>query len=203
MKKLFFVLGFAFLFGHIQAQDNNINDYYEVETIENPDDKAGINNENEITKPKKFNFSLELGTSFSTGGYSSQFASPMFNYDFSPRFTLSGGMMFANNFIPTNSYFGAKGNFMQNYVFARGKYKLSEKFSLNGSVFYETTSMMKRNTNDFPQPNNNAKIMTFGAEYKFSKNLSIGIQFQTRENSNPYLPYSSPNNTVPYQPRNW
>ena len=105
---------------------------------------------NSLKTKDKLHYGFELGASFSNsstyGNYFSTYYKPMISYDVSPRFSINTGVTIINSNVsnvPTlneNNYQLFTGNISQYYAFIEGQYKVSEKLTVGGSVFYDFTS---------------------------------------------------------------
>ncbi len=148
--------------------------------------EAAVNDSIKNKKTQKpVSFNLTAGTSFMTGfnGFSAMntYIAPQFKYPLSKRFTLDAGFAIVNtNF---NSNFTGENNntrkpFTNNYtstfIYAGGKYLLSERFTLSGQAYTEVYTFDNKN-NQSKVLNNNIKGAMLGVDYKITENSSIGI----------------------------
>jgi hypothetical protein len=161
-----------------------------------------------ILKPdQKFHFSMEVGTGFISGskfnsGSYATFA-PTFNYRVTPKLNLEvTGLLFRGSQslyqIPAST--GIQHNFSQNpnqfFFNANGKYALTEKLSLTGSMFKSL------NSNQSPQINPyflDYKGVNVGLNYKISEHIDVGAQFEYSNGLNNYLHQNGFGQYSPYQ----
>jgi hypothetical protein len=144
----------------------------------------------------KMHYSFEVGAGFGRsntfGNYFSTYYKPMVSYDVSPRLSINTGIAYVNSSVENMpvvsdySYQLFSGNISQYYAFVGGKYKLTDKLSVGGSVFYDFTSY---NSIDGTSLNTASGLDNLGYsanfEYKVSDHLTI--QGEIRYNDkNPY-----------------
>ena len=122
----------------------------------------------------------------------------MISYDVSPRFSINTGLTYINSSVsnvPTiseNRYQLFSGNISQYYAFIGGQYKISEKLSIGGSVFYDFTSY---NSFDGTRVTKRDGLENLGysANFKYKVNETMSIEGEIRINDrNPYNQYASP-----------
>ncbi len=148
----------------------------------------------------KMHYSFEVGAGFghsnTYGNYFSTYYKPMVSYDVSPKFSLIGGITYVNssvNNIPVvteSNYQLFSGNISQYYAFVGGQYKLTDKLTVGGSVFYDFTSY---NAFDGTALNAGSGIDNIGYtanfRYKAAKGLTISGEIRMND-KNPYDQYS-------------
>ncbi len=152
-------------------------------------------------------FGMQLGTSFTAGGYGgsmfSQTISPHLGWDLSKNFHLEVGTVFSSGKLRGNSPvapFGLAGEntamqgiegqrFLSATVYAYGSYRVNPRLSLTGGTWVERNDM---GTVD-PQMNpmafdTNARGMMFGVDYKITDNLRFGAEVSMSSGVNPFNP---------------
>ena len=155
-----------------------------------------------LTTKDKLHYGFELGASFGNsntyGNYFSTYYKPMISYDVSPRFSINTGLTYINSSVsnvPTiseNRYQFFSGNISQYYAFIGGQYKISEKLSIGGSVFYDFTSY---NSFDGTRVTKRDGLENLGysANFKYKVNETMSIEGEIRINDrNPYNQHVSP-----------
>lgn len=157
-----------------------------------------LSNSNDSVVPvKKVNYSLETGSMFYGGAMkgSSFYVAPSFNYAFSKKFSMEGGVMFMNNnySFAANQVFGqpdtrlfSQPNKYEAVVFAKGNYQVNNRMTITGSLvknFSDNAGMQN-------QPwNNNFQMMSMGMNYKLSDNITLGAGVRVMQGSGYYNPY--------------
>jgi hypothetical protein len=193
MKMLIYIvvslLGVFFLSNNLFCQENIKKD----STIDN---NANIQIKKSVPalKQPKLNYSMELGAGYISGGnlFSGTYTNiaPSINYLVSPRLKIEVGGIFTtgNTNFTQNSVLKTSPNFSLNtnqyFVYTQGKYALSNKLVISGSLFSTL------NSNKSPQMNPyflDYKGMNLGLDYKIGKNMSIGAQFRISNGNNNYL----------------
>ncbi len=150
----------------------------------------------------KMHYSFEVGAGFghsgTYGNYFSTYYKPMVSYDVSPRFSINTGIRYVNSSVdnlPVASDYNYQlfsGNISQYYAFVGGQYKLTEKLSVGGSVFYDFTSYDAINGASFDSGSGLDNI-GYSANFKYKAAKGLTIQGEIRINDkNPYNQYSSP-----------
>ena len=194
MKKAFTLLFvFAIFAGqnlYSQSQSDSQN-YFETDSEQ---DVLVPENSIESTLANKIDWGLTAGTSigsFGEGALLSTFVAPHLKYKYSPKFTISTGIMFANS-TANNLYMftpdgiqSMSGNIIENYVYASGDYLVNERLRIRGTIMYEMNHWYETDS-DLPINQNNTSF-SFGAEYRLTENITIGVQVQQRKQpSSPY-----------------
>ena len=126
-----------------QSYSTEVEDY----VIENPD--YVIPFDSLSTKDKMYySFGMGVGFGKSTyGDYFSTYYQPMVSYDVSPKFSINAGLTYINssvNNVPIIADYQYKlfsGTISQYNAFVGAEYKLSERLSVGGSVFYYFTAV--------------------------------------------------------------
>jgi hypothetical protein len=142
----------------------------------------------------KMHYSFEVGAGFGQsntfGNYFSTYYKPMVSYDVSPRFSVNTGIVYVNSsvenvpVISDYNYQLFSGNISQYYAFVGGKYKLTDKLSVGGSVFYDFTSY---NSFDGTSLSASSGLDNLGAtanfKFKVSDHLSIEGELRLNDKS--------------------
>jgi len=144
----------------------------------------------------KMHYSFEVGAGFGRsntfGNYFSTYYKPMVSYDLSPRFSINTGIAYVNSSvenIPVVSDYNYQlfsGNISQYYAFVGGKYKLTDRLSVGGSLFYDFTSY---NSVDGTSLSAGSGLDNLGgsANFEYKVNDHLTIQGEIRYNDkNPY-----------------
>ena len=196
MKKVTNIILLTFITVNVFAQtDGNNDDDYVLDKDEY------VVSFDSLSMKDKMHYSFEVGAGFGNssryGNYFSTYYKPMISYDVSPRFSLNTGISYVNssvNNIPViaeNSYQLFSGNISQYYAFVGGQYKLTDKLSVGGSIFYDFTSYNKL---DGTSLNGGSGIDNLGysANFRFKAAKGLTIEGEIRFNDkNPYQQYSS------------
>ncbi|PCJ28310.1 MAG: hypothetical protein COA97_01370 [Flavobacteriales bacterium] len=149
----------------------------------------------------KMHYSFEVGAGFGRsstyGNYFSTYYKPMVSYDVSPRFSINTGIIYVNSsvdnmpIVSEYNYQLFSGSISQYYAFIGGKYKLTDRLSVGGSVFYDFTSYNKYDGTSF---NGGSGLDNIGYsanfEYKVSNGLTIQGEIRVND-KNPYRQHSS------------
>lgn len=201
MKYLFSIL-FLLSFVFVNAQAND--DYY------NPNDPILENNSNlddskkeDQQKPKiKYNLTAgtSIGSGLSGGSAVNTWIAPSILYPVNEKFSVEAGVMynkgFYNNYKAYN-YYGESngmnsfnGNTDQLFFYAKGRYKLTDKLTITGTVYKST--VINNNTNSGAiETNPNAFNLesngySFGFIYKMTENSTLEFQMNYNKGASPY-----------------
>ena len=150
----------------------------------------------------KLHYGFELGASFSNsdtyGDYFSTYYKPMISYDVSPRFSINAGVTNINSHVSNipvigeNSYHLFSGNISQYYAFIGAQYKLTDKLSVRGSIFYDFTSYNSFDGRTSTKQNG-LENLGYSANFKYQINENMSIEGEIRINDrNPYNQQGSP-----------
>lgn len=192
MKRLYItiVLIFFFAFGFSQVNES------EGFIQEDEQEQLSVNKEQ---KEKKVYTNIAVGSFFMTSGKNSYalntYVNPTIAYRFTPKFSLSVGLMAIqsniNNLNVYNLYEGQTQSLnysgMNTYFTLQGAYQWSEKLKIYGGVMIGTASKDFLNT-DVSAPNAkvNPKAYQLGFEYKIGKYSSLIFEMEYRETN--YIP---------------
>ena len=190
IRKLTYFLLITFVSVSVYGQPETTGDEYVTEEVEYviPFDS--------LETKDKMHYSFEVGAGFGRsntyGNYFSTYYKPMVSYDVSPKFSINTGITYVNSsvenlpVISDYNYQLFSGNISQYYAFVGGKYKLTDRLSVGGSIFYDFTSY---NSIDGTSLSAGSGLDNLGGsanfEYKVSDHFSI--QGEIRYNDkNPY-----------------
>jgi len=185
----------------IAISQNSFSQSEEIEEIEYVDEDY-VTSFNSLNTKEKLHYEFELGASFGNsntfGDYFSTYYKPMVSYDVSPRFSINTGVTYINSSvsdIPTiseNKYQLFSGNISQYYAFIGGQYKLTDKLSVGGSVFYDFTDYSSFDGTKINKKNG-LENLGYSANFKYQVNKNMSIEGEIRINDkNPYNQYASP-----------
>ncbi len=152
-------------------------------------------------------FGMQLGTSFSTGGYGgSMFTStisPHFGLEVSRNFHLEVGTIFSSGQFrgsPAIAPFGLAGEsgaienlhgqrMFSTTVYAFGSYKVNPRLSLTGGTWVERRDMGAIDQQMNPMAfDTNPRGMMFGFDYKVTDNFRFGAEINMSSGVNPFNP---------------
>jgi|1185.fasta_scaffold15379_3 hypothetical protein len=164
-------------------------------------------NELSETRMNRVQTSLSMGAglSFLNSGSSSTFTfiAPVFQYQLTPKFKLSAGLIhynvtgtpFITKGIADNKYLNKNKTYSGNIIQVGGLYQLNERVTVSGSVLYQVNP-----STNYTQANFN--ITSLGLDYKvtprttlsFKANVLQGTNMNSLYYSNPLGPNSMPFN---------
>ena len=166
--------------------------------------KSSIN----ISTLPKIRYNINLGTSFSTGGYYGgaikTWVAPEINYRVSNKLDLKFGVVATNNYLTNPGRFNPSTEGVNNsaswfnyMVYASGTYYVNENLTISGTVmksFDQTPDWVGIS----PYFNQDFESVTMSFSYKISDAMHIGADFRINRGGNPYM--YSPNRPFVYQP---
>ncbi len=172
-----------------QTDSEEVDDY----VIENPDYVVPFDS---LSTKDKMHYSFGMGAGFGKstyGDYFSTYYQPMISYDVSPKFSINTGLTYINssvNNVPIISDYQYKlfsGNISQYNAFIGGEYKLSDRLSIGGSVFYDFTAYNAMDGTSLDKGNGLENLGYSGyVKYKVSKTMSIQAEVRVND-KNPYM----------------
>ena len=225
MKKIFFQILIlcvpVFLWAQVPPPQEGGRDSLRDTTLQAPENFNPEEVKDAILK-KRFRVNVEVGATFGGssyyGSYFGTYIAPRLSYDFTSRFTLSGGVMLASYYgIGNNGPEYAGMNMYNGYgmpvssVFIEGSYRLTDNLAVYGAVHQQIDllnfpSQGQNNTNY----NFNGTSVRMGFKYKVSDNVfiqgEVGISNQPRYN--PYFggfqpdPFATPGMNRGHDPFN-
>ncbi|MCB0381357.1 MAG: hypothetical protein KDD24_08875 [Flavobacteriales bacterium] len=184
MKKgLIYILLLLLAFSQLKAQ----------ETTTLPEEEYVLPFDSLKNKDKiRYQFSTGANMSYSKtfGSSASLFYCPSVNYLVSPRLTVGAGMTYVSsdvtNFRPIYDlrYQPFTGNISQYYTHITAKYRLTDRLTVAGSVFY---NMAQFNSTAFGTNNKASEIDRIGYaaafEYKVSDNVTLYGEIRVNDNN--------------------
>lgn len=201
ITRYFLLSALLFVTSYLFAQNEEENNYDPANFIENQTNTKGNDTKDQNSeKASKLSYNIELGSSITTnsafGTFIDVYTAPQINYNFTPKFQFTTGLLLINSSIPayyTNETGSSSGvsNFTRSYLFNKINYQATEKLRISGEILY--------GMNKIPYGLNygrkkNEYFMSFNAEYKINENFRIGLQF-SGHNLNSlygYSPYTNP-----------
>ena len=154
-----------------------------------------------LTTKDKLHYSFTMGAGFGTsntyGNYFKTFYQPTISYDVTPRFSIYTGITYANSSVtnfPVVSDYNYKffsGNISQYYAFVGGHYKLTDKLSVGGSIFYDATNYSAFDGSSLEKSAGLANL-GYSANFKYKVREGLYFEGEIRYNdNNPYHQNSS------------
>lgn len=149
-----------------------------------------------LLNANRMSFKLDLGVGFVGGSNSGMFTyvAPYLRYSLSPKFKLDVGGMVSQG---TSSFYSSENSPLKStsmLVFAKGNYLLTDKLTVNGSIyksFYPNVPLKTDLSNKYSSENYGFSL---GMDYKINKKMSFGAQIiMSKGNINNYLIHSQPN----------
>ncbi len=189
---LFFLGSVSFVYGQ---PTQNTGDEYVIEK----DDYAIPFDSLKIKDKMHYSFAMGAGLGYSNsyGNYFETYYKPTISYDVSPKFSINTGIAYVNSSVhnlPVISDYNFQlfsGNISQYYAFVGGKYKVTEKLSVGGSIFYDFANY---NAFDGTQLGKSSGFDNLGYsayfQYKVTEGLYIEGEFRYND-KNPYHRQSS------------
>lgn len=155
----------------------------------------------------KFEAGTSVGVSSNRSFFLQNYFSPSKSFNLSKKLTLVAGAGLVNtqiNNLPVyhteNALTTTNLNFTSAYTYARGIYQVNTKVYLNTQVAYEHLFIA---SSDLPRTQqNNFRELSFGLNYRPSKNVSFNAEIQFSDR--PYHPfrydgYGSPFSSYPFR----
>ena len=163
------------------------------------------------TKPlRKMHVGVDVGMaySFSSAGYGGPMftLSPHATYPLTDRFSLSAGISVGHGSF-YNPYLAEQGGDLmlpmtRMFIYASGNYMLSERLSVNGTIYKQVLDVPNRNPGQ-TYTNLDSHGGAIGFQYKITPNISFGAQIRVEEPGfyNPYNSFGNGNRGM--QGSNW
>jgi len=143
LKGLYFFMGILYAVGALGQSDSTELDVY---VIENPDYVIPFSS---LSTKDKMHYSFGMGVGLGNGTYGDYFSTyyqPKLSYDVSPKLKINAGLTYVNssvNNVPVIAdyqYTLFSGNISEYNAFIGGEYKISDRLSVGGSIFYDFTT---------------------------------------------------------------
>ena len=140
----------------------------------------------------KIHYNFQAGVSLGSEGSFTTFYRPSVSYQLSPKFKINTGFIYLNSRL-SNSFLSKDytyqlfdGNISQFIAYVGGKYSLTNRLSIGGSVNYDFTSYNLFNQASSSPVDNISYSANF--EYKVAKNITIYGEIRVREGAvyNPF-----------------
>lgn len=174
----------------VESYDADSISYYNG--LYNPNDfaQAPVTVQQQRVKGDRLSSHIQMGTSFGSLG-SSQYVSPVFNYQATNKLSLSLGLGMAytnmkfsslNKYSEMPAYENLKA--ITNYYSAAANYQASEKLQITSSVIYFQNNYI--GVGEKPGFNRDAYMATFGANYQITPSFSIGFEVRQSKNISPF-----------------
>jgi len=138
----------------------------------------------ENNKLSKWSYNLNMGTSFSTSSFGSfldVYTAPQINYNLSPKWQISAGVLIMNSTLVNGTADGQSVNQTRAYIMNRISYQANEKLRISGEILYG----MNKSPFQTDIKQKNEYSINFDAEYKINDSFSIGLKVSS-SNMNPY-----------------
>lgn len=141
-----------------------------------------------------YNFTMGAGFGYSSnsGDFFSTYYRPSISYDVSSRFTVTGGFEYRNTMVnkypilTDYNYQLFSGNISQYYTYVEGAYKVNDKLTVGGSVFYDFTNYQDAFGNNYSS-NSNSNLSNLGysgfVRYKVSDGMFIEAEVRVNDKS--------------------
>jgi len=146
----------------------------------------------------KINFNFEAGVNVGSSGNFGTFYSPSVSYQISPKFSVESGFVYQNSsvnnypVIEDYRYQSFSGSINQYAAFVSGKYNVTDKLTVGGSLYYDLTSYETSNgIESYSNNNSNSDNIGYSAsfEYRVTKNMTISGEIRRGGSNNPYNRY--------------
>jgi hypothetical protein len=149
---------------------------------------------------KRTAYGLNAGTLFSTSsGYGSgisTYFSPHLSYSLSSRFCIDAGItLITTSFVNQRPYYPGTseasytGNLTSAFLYLHGRYRLSDKLLLSGTV-YKEFGISGYSKGDYPFSKEHAQGLFMNADYKVTEHFHIQAGFGYSKGQNPF--YTDP-----------
>jgi hypothetical protein len=167
-----------------------------AQTTENSDEYV-IPFDSLETKDKinyNFEMGLKLGSSNNFGSTFSTYYKPSVSYQVSKKLIINTGLLYVNsdvNSYPVNSETGFQlfsGNISEYYAFVNAQYRLTDKLSVGGSVYYNFTNYNPYNGVSIDQNTSSIDHIGYSAnfKYKVAKGITIEGEIRMGERYSPF-----------------
>jgi len=181
---LIFFVGIS-LIGNAQVDSTETDDY--------AIDESSIKNKDKVK------YGMEIGAMIGTSGNFSTYYKPKMSFLISPRFAINTGFMYVNtvaNNFPVFSEYGYQtfsGNLSQYSAFIEGQYKMSDKLTVAGAIYYDFTSYNTQlgfdNNNSLNAIDNVGYSASF--TYKVSDSFQLSGEIRSNASNSPFNRYNN------------
>ena len=139
-----------------------------------------------------YNFVMGAGFGYSSnaGDFFSTYYRPSISYDVSPRLTITGGFEYRNSMVNQYPVFTEynyqlfSGNLSQYYTYVEGAYKVNDRLTVGGSLFYDFTNYQDPSGNTYSNKSNLANLGGSGfVRYKVRDGMFIEAEVRVNDRS--------------------
>lgn len=140
-----------------------------------------------LMQPGEFRLNMNMGSSFSSfSGYGNAYGyylNPVFSFQASQRFRLSGGVVFSSGHLnapfmtpgtESSGFFSGPSQSM--LVYTSGQYMVNSRLLITGTA-YKNFSPTRSFDAGFPHQNLDFHGMSMSMDYKLTKGISLGASF--------------------------
>jgi hypothetical protein len=182
------LFSYTFIFGQSE----------EVDYV-NPSEEYAISFDSLKTKDK-INYNFEMGMNIGSNGNFGTFYKPSVSYQVSPKFRINTGVMYMNSTVNNYpvytdyTYKSFTGSISQYVAFVQGKYDLTDRLTVGGSIYYDLTSYSSGDGLNL-QASSRSSLDNVGYsanfEYKVSKTLTISGEIRKGGHHSPLNRYQN------------
>ena len=184
-KKLIYVVVFVLTAFNVAAQGDSY--------VSSDDDYVLHKDSLKVKDKIQYNFTMGAGFGYSSnaGDFFSTYYSPSISYDVSSRFTITGGFEYRNSMVneypilTDYNYQLFSGNISQYYTYIEGAYKVNERLTVGGSVFYDFTNYQDEYGNAY---NSNNALSNLGYSGFVRYKVRDGMYFEAEVRVNDKSP---------------
>lgn len=168
---------------NVTAQNDNY--------VANDDDYVVDKDSLKVKDKIQYNFTMGAGFGYSSnaGDFFSTYYRPSISYDVSSRLTITGGFEYRNTMINEYPVFTDynyqlfSGNISQYYTYVEGAYKVNDKLTVGGSVFYDFTNYQDALGNSYNSgTNNNLSNLGYSGFVRYKVRDGMFIEAEVRVN---------------------
>lgn len=203
MKKVFYLIAAALMLSIPPALAQDTDYYKETDSLTTrKESKVELYQPKFNAPQQRTRYQLNAGSMFG-GGFGGRgfatYVAPELSHWVNNRFRLSAGIMLMNSQF---SYAGAEGRqrngqMNQAIIYASGSYLVNDRLMVSGTAFQDMNSRNNFQVNPyFASP---TRGMSVNAEYKVTKNFSVGAGFSTVQ-GNGYNGFYGPGMGQPFSP---
>mgnify|MGYP002713150375 CR=1 FL=1 len=139
-----------------------------------------------------YNFTMGAGFGYSSnaGDFFSTYYRPSISYAVFPRFTVAGGFEYRNSMVNEYPVFMDynyqlfSGNISQYYTYVEGAYKVNDRLTVGGSLFYDFTNYQNEFGQEFSNQNDLSNLGYSGfLRYKVRDGLYFEAEVRVNDKS--------------------
>lgn len=183
--KLFVLLILFSAANFATAQDENYDPANFMPNQTNNSADFNTSQNSHLKNISKWSYNLNMGTSFSTGTYGSFldiYTAPQLNYNFSPKWQFTTGLLLMNSTLLNSSANEKSINQTRAYLMNRIAYQANEKLRISGEILYG----MNQSPLNSGFKQKQEYYINFDAQYKINDSFSIGLRVSGTNMNNPY-----------------